>query len=187
VVESTRLTNPALAGGASADRSFEFSGASQEGQYVVRIYMNAEGSDPGVGVPGPQGLRGFVSGGFVAGLAEQQADNQNRDAWMSALSALASSGPLWPPQRAIEHLTEGVNWLAAIDDLTDEDREAVQLLAYWLTAGATAYGDNLEEPANVQFREWLQQVSGTASSLQMNQGDQAGRSELLRTLKKLSG
>jgi hypothetical protein len=184
VVESTRLANPPLASGASAERSFDFGGNATEGMYLVKIYMNAEGVDPGSGVPGAQGLRGYIGAQFVVGQNDIEADQQNRQAWITGTQTLTMAATLWPPAEAILSLAEAVNWLVAVDSLTAEERGELEKVALWCTTTPLAAERDPTE-AFTQFREQLQSIGGAAmGSVQASTPDE--RKHVIDALAKLS-
>jgi hypothetical protein len=183
IVGSSRLTNPPLPVGQSAERSFEFQGAAAEGTYNVRVYINAEGIDPGTGVPGPQGLRSAIGAMFVVGMHEQEADRQNDQIWTMAVLEIANSAQSWPPAEAIRRLTEAVNWLAGHDQLTAEEQQIVSYAANWL-ATTQRREDNDHDSQDEPFRTQLQALSGAGQSVQMGGPTPENRQRLLDALKR---
>jgi hypothetical protein len=179
VIESTRLPNPPLKAGEEAERSFQFSGTDQAGGYTVRIYLNSEGSDPGIGVPGAQGLRSALGGTFTVGLADEAADHQNDQLFSMVVMTLTQAGSAWPPAEAGRGIIEALNWLAGDDTLTDENRDQVarQLQA----VENLPYPEENDEKNQEQFRRALAALSGAANGL-VNVRHDEGLPRLLRAL-----
>jgi hypothetical protein len=81
------------------------------------IYMNAEGTDPGSGVPGEQGFRGSAGAQFDVGGGEAAAGGQNEDALGAVMNAFRNATSSLTEDDYYAQLSEGVNWFAAIDTL----------------------------------------------------------------------
>ncbi|HVU91576.1 MAG TPA: hypothetical protein VHC23_05040 [Jatrophihabitans sp.] len=184
VVASARLTNPPLAAGASAERSFQFDGAATEGAYTVRLYMNAEGIDPGTGVPGPQGYRGVYGAQFVAGMNEQEADKQNDQIWLAATYALSNAAAEPTPAGAIAKITEALNWLSAHDQLTDGERKILEDAIAW---AASTNLQRVTEPDGMpdDRRERVQALTGAATATQATGHSEQARKQVFDALNRL--
>jgi hypothetical protein len=185
VVGSARLANPPLAAGATAEQAFQFEGAATEGTYSLRLYMNAEGSDAGAGVAGPQGYRGVYVAGFVVGLGDQEADNQNDTIWLTTLRSFIDASAESTPAGAIRQVTEGLNWLSAHDRLTDAERKILEDTLIWASTSYLRDADDLAMMPDV-VRERFQALSGAAQASQATGGSEPGRAQVFRAMARLA-
>jgi hypothetical protein len=173
-VESTRLANPPLKAGDSAERTFQYSGPATDGLYTVTLYINSEGSDPGSGVPGPQGLRTVGSASFDVGGGEGAAAMQDHAAWGAGLNALMSMSGA-PPATVLEQLTESVNWLSAYEGLADAERGDIEKVGGWLSG---------LDPEHLDPAPWDDAKLDTVVGAAMSSGfpDDASRERVIKAL-----
>jgi len=125
-IKSERLNNGALAAGATAQRTWEFEGAPVVGTYTFLAYVNAEGVDPGVGVPGTQGYRSATMAQFGVGADEDQASGQDHQILATFSSSLINASQATPPSAAFALLQEALNWLAGVDWLLPDEHTEIQ-------------------------------------------------------------
>lgn len=132
VLESVRLANAPLPAGASAERSWQFSGAKTEGTHTAVLYLNADGTDYGSGVAGPQGYRTQSQAMWTVAGGNAAADMQDDMSWNTGVGTL--TGVLnMPYPDVIDLLVDGVNWLAACEALDDGERTALANVGGYLS------------------------------------------------------
>lgn len=148
-VGAARLDGDGVPAGGTVERTWEFPGGASAGTYTVVVYLNAEGSDPGDGVAGPQGYRGATNATFDVGASEGAAAGQDMAAWGSATVAFqGASAYAGMPAAGAELLTrlrEGVNWMAAVDGLTPEEQRIAGQFGAWVEGIAHYLEEGNEE------------------------------------------
>jgi hypothetical protein len=186
VVESVRLDNAPLPAGSSAQRSWQFSGAKTDGRHAASFFVNAEGSDAGSGVPGPQGYRTGAAAAWDVGGGDVAAMMQDTGAWATGINLLSGVAyQQWPDY--LNTLVESVNWLASVEELEPDEQEALGKVGNRLArCDASASTAPIDSAGREEFAQTdLEAIAGAAAG---NAGDfrYEGRQRVIGALVRLA-